>query len=79
MNNVNIISTVGVPANYGGYETFVEHLIECTSDQVSYTVYCSSARYKDKLETYKNAKLRYLPLDANGAQGILYDSLSVLL
>ncbi|MFM6306803.1 MAG: DUF1972 domain-containing protein, partial [Dolichospermum sp.] len=27
--------------------------------------------------TYKNAQLKYIPLDANGAQSILYDSISI--
>lgn len=76
---VAIIGTVGVPANYGGFETLVENLLNFkSSNQIQYTVYCSSKRYKEKLDTYKGAKLEYLPFDANGKQAFIYDSISLL-
>ncbi len=76
---VAIIGTVGVPANYGGFETLVENLLSYKSnDQIQYTVYCSSKRYKKKLNTYKGAKLEYISFDANGKQAFIYDSISLL-
>lgn len=75
---VAIIGTVGVPANYGGFETLVENIIKRNfSDDIQYSVYCSSYAYKDKRWVYKGAKIVYIPLKANGIQSILYDMVSV--
>lgn len=71
MSSVAIIGTVGVPACYGGFETLVENLLD--ENQFEITVYCSSDNYEVKVSTYKNAKLKYIPLSANGAQSIPYD------
>lgn len=75
-----IIGTVGVPANYGGFETLTEHLIQHLSKQYDIAVYCSGKKYPsaERKRTYKGAKLVYLPLDANGIQSIPYDTLSIL-
>ena len=75
---VAIIGTVGVPANYGGFESLVENLlgVHCPED-VDYTVYCSSKDMPDKRSEYKSAKLKYVGLHANGAQSIPYDILSM--
>lgn len=76
---VAIIGTVGVPANYGGFETLVENIIkQNSSDDIQYSVYCSSCAYKDKRWVYKGAKIVYIPLKANGVQSILYDVVSVI-
>lgn len=75
---VAIIGTVGVPANYGGFETLVENIIgEKCSDNVKYTVYCSAKSYSNKQSEYKGAKLKYIALKANGTQSILYDVISI--
>ena len=40
MIKVAIIGTVGVPANYGGFETLVENIIKCNnSEELQYSVY----------------------------------------
>lgn len=74
--NVAIIGTVGVPANYGGFETLAENLVRfhdgCALKN-SLTVYCSSKSYPSLESSYLTAKLRYIPLNANGAQSIFYD------
>lgn len=77
---IAIIGTVGVPANYGGFETLAEHLIEDLGQKHDITVYCSGRKYdkKERVSTYKGATLKYLPLDANGIQSILYDTWSIL-
>lgn len=79
-NKIAIIGTVGVPANYGGFETLTEHLIENLKNEYDITVYCSGKKYTkpERKKEYKGAKLVYLPLDANGIQSIPYDSLSIL-
>lgn len=79
MKNVAIIGTVGVPANYGGFETLVENIIgDNASSNIEYTVFCSGQSYNQKNNTYKGAKLQYINLKANGAQSTLYDIVSML-
>ena len=79
MKEVAIIGTQGVPAKYGGFETLVENLlgINCPNN-IHYTVFCSSSDYKNKIQTYKEATLKYIPLHANGYQSILYDIVSMI-
>jgi len=48
---IAIIGTVGIPANYGGFETLVENLAKyhaAFSHNEVLTVYCSSKRYPEK-------------------------------
>ncbi len=79
MKKVAIIGCVGVPASYGGFETLVENIIgDNCSVGIKYTIFCSAKEYDDKLESYKGARLVYIPLKANGCQSILYDGLSLL-
>lgn len=76
---VALIGSVGVPANYGGFETLVDNIIgDNCSEGIDYTVYCSSKAYSKKLKKYKGAKLKYLPFKANGIQAIIYDAISIL-
>lgn len=70
---LSIVGTVGVPACYGGFETLVENLLDESSTSVDLTVYASSKSYKEKTPKYKNANLKYIPLQANGVQSIPYD------
>lgn len=78
---LDIIGTVGIPACYGGFETLTEHLVEHTAKEHDISVYCSAKKYpkEARKKTYKGAKLRFLPFDANGIQSIIYDSLSILI
>lgn len=77
---IAIIGTVGVPANYGGFETLAEHLIEDLGQKHDITVYCSGKKYSksERVSSYKGARLKYLPFDANGIQSIPYDTLSII-
>lgn len=75
-NTISIIGTVGVPANYGGFETLAENLVkfhESNDLKNRLTVYCSSKSYLSLKSSYLTAQLRYVPLNANGAQSIFYD------
>lgn len=73
-NKVAIIGTNGIPARYGGFETLAENLVAQLGDKYEFTVYCSNIYKKhERRKTYKNAKLKYIPLKANGFQSILYD------
>lgn len=73
MKKINIIGTVGVPACYGGFESLVENILDYTPEEVEYTVFCTSQKYETKFESYKGAKLKYLDLNANGKDSIMYD------
>lgn len=77
---IAIIGTVGLPANYGGFETLAQFLVEGMSDNYDMSVYCSGKKYKkeERHKTYKGARLIYLPFQANGLQSILYDSFSII-
>lgn len=77
---VAVIGTVGLPANYGGFETLTDHLVRNLGEEYDMTVYCSKKRYKaeERKEKHLNAKLVYLPFNANGVQSIIYDSYSIL-
>ena len=75
-----VIGTVGLPAKYGGFETLADHLVQNLGDQYEMTVYCSGKKYasSQRKRNYLNARLKYLPFNANGIQSIPYDSLSIL-
>lgn len=73
---VAIIGSVGVPARYGGFETLVDNLSryhEARGIDCDLVVYCSGKIYDERRERYHGASLRYIPLNANGAQSLLYD------
>lgn len=79
MKKVAIIGTQGIPANYGGFETLVENIIgDNCSDDIQYTVFCSSKDMPSKIKEHKGAKLKYVSLRANGVQSIPYDILSMM-
>lgn len=78
---IAILGTVGVPANYGGFETLAENLIKYHDESLladPITVYCSSRSYPSRGQTYLSAQLKYVPLNANGAQSIPYDIASLV-
>ena len=77
---IAILGTVGVPANYGGFETLAENLVKYHDENAlpeSLTIYCSSKSYPEKAPAYLSAQLKYVPLNANGAQSIPYDIVSL--
>ncbi len=79
MKKVAIVGTVGVPANYGGFESLVENIIgENCSPEIKYTIFCSSRDMPDKRKMHKGCRLKYIPLHANGIQSIPYDIFSML-
>jgi len=78
---IAIIGTVGVPANYGGFETLAEWLVDYHAknleNECNLVVYCSSKSYNEKMDVYKSAKLHYIPFSANGSSSVLYDMISI--
>jgi len=78
MKKVGVVGSVGLPAAYSGFETLVENLVENLHPRFQFTIYCSRFFYKKRPKTYKNARLVYIPLKANGVQSIPYDLLSLM-
>lgn len=76
---IAIIGTQGVPARYGGFETLVENIISQLSANFCVTIFCSSKDLDTRMENYKGAKLKYLPLSANGIESVIFDILSILI
>lgn len=75
---VAIIGTQGVPASYGGFESLVENMLgENCPESVQYTVICSSKDLDSTRLHYKGARLKYIPMHANGVSSIPYDILSM--
>jgi len=70
---LHIVGTHGVPAKYGGFETLADYLCQYLGNEYDITVYCNSKKYKDKASTYCGASLKYLPINASGVTGIIYD------
>ncbi|MGF1870056.1 MULTISPECIES: DUF1972 domain-containing protein [Photobacterium] len=78
MKKISIIGTVGLPGNYGGFESLVENLVLNQSGNIRYQVFCSKPAYKTHKKYFNGALLTYLPLKANGVQSIPYDVLSLI-
>lgn len=79
LTKVAIIGIQGIPARYGGFETLVENLVSKNHAQITYTIYCSSKAYEQKLHHYKGATLKYISLSANGMQSVPYDILALFM
>lgn len=75
---LSIIGSVGLPANYGGWETLVDNVIEFIAKDFNITVFCSSKVYKTKIFNYKNVRLFYVNLYPNGFSSIFYDLISMV-
>ncbi len=75
---IAILGTRGIPARYGGFETFAEKLTEgLTAHGIDVTVYCEANEYSAP-EIYLGAKLCYICAPSYGAlQTIIFDLLSL--
>ena len=81
LKTVAIVGTVGLPPRYGGFETLADNLVRQAEDvaaPVAFEVYCSTAAYPERAAFHHGARLRYVPLRANGLQSIAYDIWSLL-
>jgi glycosyltransferase involved in cell wall biosynthesis len=75
---IAVLGIVGVPANYGGFESLIENLLDQNYENYQYTIFCSSKVYTNRRGFYKGAHLKYISFDANGFSSILYDGISLL-
>lgn len=74
MRNVFIIGSKGIPANYGGYETFVDKLTEYhqNNKEIKYHIACKASDSKEFI--YNNARCFNVKVPNIGAaQAIYYD------
>lgn len=80
MKRIAIVGSVGIPANYGGFETLTQNLVEQLGTSNDITVFCSGKTYarSERKKSYKGARLKYVPLKANGLSSVLYDYISIL-
>lgn len=78
LKKIAIIGTVGLPSNYGGFETLTHNITKKLNQKFNFTVYCSSKSYSNKLESFNDCKLHYINLDANGIGSIIYDIRSII-
>ena len=78
---IAILGTVGVPGRYGGFETLATQLADAAAARGlahRLTIWCSAPQTPaPRPATYLGARLRYLPLSANGAQSVPFDVLSL--
>ena len=61
MMKIIMLGTRGVPANYGGFETCVEEVAVRLAKKHRVIVYARKSHYKNKINTYKNVEIVYLP------------------
>ena len=53
---VAIIGSVGLPANYGGFETLVHYLTKEKNSNIDFTVFCQFTPKAKRLKKYNNSK-----------------------
>ena len=78
MKKIAIIGTNGLPGRYGGWDQLLNHLTNSLSEKYEIIVYTSSYNAVKGLKEYNGAKLKVIPLKANGIQSVLYDGISML-
>lgn len=75
---IGIVGTNGLPGRYGGWDQLLNHLTLILKDKYSFIVYTSSYNAVKGLKEYNGAKLKIIPLKANGMQSVIYDAVSLL-
>lgn len=73
---ISIIGIRGLPAKYGGFETFADWFCRSsTFDEI--TVFCDKSIPKNT--NYNYAHRIFLPFSANGIQGVFFDIICILI
>lgn len=77
---ISIIGSVGIPAQYGGFETLAEQLCKNMVNFFRITVFCSRKIYslQERKTPVKYAKRVFLNNNANGISSIVYDLKGIL-
>lgn len=75
MKDIFIVGSKGIPAQYGGYETFVDNLVTRQVDKnIKYHVACMTFNKNTKHYDYNGADCQEISIpNIGGAKAILYD------
>lgn len=75
MKDVFIVGSKGIPANYGGFETFVDNLVSRQEDkQIKYHVACMTFDKEPRQYEYAGADCQEITVpNIGGAKAVLYD------
>lgn len=75
--SIAIVGTNGLPGRYGGWDQLMNHLTTQLREKVNFIVYTSSYNAVPGLKEVNGARLKVLPLKANGWQSVPYDIISL--
>ncbi len=77
---ISIIGSVGIPAKYGGFETFAQQISIRLNQHFPVTVFCSKYRYtkNERGNKYLGVSRKFVPIKPNGPLSILYDIISII-
>lgn len=78
LKKIAIIGTNGLPGRYGGWDQLLNHLTYQLQDEYSITVYTSKYNAVKDLKEFNGARIKIIPLKANGVQSIPYDIVSMI-
>ena len=80
LKKVAIIGSAGIPPRYGGFETLAQNLVLNLYSKFRFIVYCSKKLYskEERLKQNSYAELKYLPVNSNGFQSIIYDIMAII-
>ena len=75
MKDIFIVGSKGIPAQYGGYETFVDELVtRQVNKNIKYHVACMTFNKPPKHYEYNGADCQEISIrDIGGAKAIIYD------
>ncbi|QNQ82769.1 beta 1-4 rhamnosyltransferase Cps2T [Lactobacillus sp. PV012] len=75
VKNIFIVGSKGIPAQYGGYETFVDELVTRQQDKnIKYHVACMTFNKETKHYDYNGAECQEISIpNIGGAKAIIYD------
>lgn len=78
---IYLIGSAGIPARYGGFETFAENLSLKLVKKYEFIVFCSKKNYQptERKKNWNSIHRIFLPFKSNGLQSILYDLLSLII
>jgi glycosyltransferase involved in cell wall biosynthesis len=77
---IAILGTRGIPARYGGFETFADEIaVRLVRQGVAVTVYCEVDSERESLVDYQGVQLRYVPVPRLGPLTTIIFDLQCLL
>lgn len=77
-----IIGSAGIPASYGGFETYAENISLVLCRYYDISVICSRKLFNKQLKDYfpgLSIKRIYIPVRANGIFSLFYDLISIII